>query len=80
MSAKTVTIVAAAILVGGTLLASAGNATSAPQGTVTDTNHNIYAGHGNGAATNAELISTQGTSPARDRRMATPMRLAITRS
>jgi len=54
MTAKTITVMAAAILVGGTLLASAANATSAPQITATSADHNIYSGHGNSAAINAE--------------------------
>jgi len=54
MSAKTVTVMAVAILVGGTLLASAANAASAPQITATSRVHNIYSGHSNSAAINAE--------------------------
>jgi hypothetical protein len=42
MSAETVTLMAAAVLVGGTLLASAANAASAPQITTTSADHNIY--------------------------------------
>jgi hypothetical protein len=36
------------------LLASAGNDTSPPQGTVTNADHNIYSGHRNGAGISAE--------------------------
>jgi hypothetical protein len=45
---------AAAILVGGALLASAANAASVPQSTATSEDHNIYSGHTNSTATNAE--------------------------
>ena len=54
MSAKTVSVMAAAILVGGTLLACEANAASAPQTTATSADHNIYSGHTNSAAVNAE--------------------------
>jgi hypothetical protein len=40
-------------LVGGTLLASAANAASAPQITTTSADHNIYSGHTNSATVNA---------------------------
>jgi hypothetical protein len=49
MSAKSVTGIAAAILVGGTLLASPVNAASA-----TSSDHNIYSGHKNSAAIDAD--------------------------
>jgi hypothetical protein len=45
MSAKTVTVLAAVILVAGTSLASAAN---------TSADHNVYSGHRNSAAKNAE--------------------------
>jgi hypothetical protein len=55
MSAKTVTVMAGAVLVGGTLLASAANAASAAQITATSADHNIiYFAHRNSAAINAE--------------------------
>jgi hypothetical protein len=49
MSAKSVTVMVAAILVGGTLLAAPANAASA-----TNADHNIYSGHKNSAAIDAE--------------------------
>ncbi len=54
MENRTVTVMAAATLVGGTLLASAGNDTSAPQRHSHKRGPYIYAGHRNGASTNAE--------------------------
>ena len=54
MSAKTVSVMAAALLVGGPLLGCEANAASAPQTTATSADHNIYSGHRNGAAINAE--------------------------
>ncbi len=48
MSAKTIYAMAAAVLVGGTLLVSAANTASAAQGASASTDHNVYAGHNNG--------------------------------